>query len=153
MLIKSMKGRGKPAIHSPEEALRFAIEYAVSGKSTKEKIFWVKKNDFKVSKQHSTVNKGGWEAHAQGTLMLGHTVVATDKFHRPAEHNFVIHYKTAKDDLGLPDLEVVSCTLTPVNGMMTEAVASATAHMKKAEAASSVRTQAIAVEEPSDDES
>lgn len=112
MLIKNVvkKGpkRGTPILYTPEEAAPFAVERGVKGMNTREKIFWVLKKSIKIDTSTSTSSGGEtYDAQASGTAQIGYTDVATDKFYAPKEHSFVVRYKSARDEKGIPDIAIV----------------------------------------------
>ena len=116
MLVKAVTKKGEAVAYTPAEGIPFAVNYGVKRLSTKDRIYWVHKETIKVLTNPSTVNaKGGWEASATGTMMLGYTDVATDLFYDAKPYSFNIQYKTSKDHLGLPDLEVVLFEATPLS--------------------------------------
>lgn len=124
MLIKSIvkktgKGarKGDAIPYSPEESLPFAIEYGASLQNTKEKIFWVLRGSVKKESFSSFINPANksWEATAAGTALVGFTDVRTDEFHKAKPHRFTINYKASADELGLPDVKVVSMKMDPID--------------------------------------
>lgn len=108
MLIKAVTRQGTAVPYSPEEALPFAVEYGTKRLSTSEKIYWVIRDSVKQDSIHyNQLPEGSWEAVAEGTAKIGHTVTAQDLFMEPKETKFKIHYRPGKDELGLPDIKVV----------------------------------------------
>ena len=109
MLIKAVTRQGNPVPYSPEEALPYAVEYGVKSMNTQERVYWVLKNTVqKDSIHYNNLPDGGWEAVAEGSASIGHTVTSTDAFMDAKNTKFKIHYKPGKDELGLPDIKIVS---------------------------------------------
>jgi hypothetical protein len=115
MLIKSVaktstkKGpkKGTAIPYSHDEAALFAVERGVKGMNSKEKIFWVLRKSIKVSVTGANSEKdGNYRATASGTALVGYTDVATDEFHSPKLCNIDISWKSVKDRMGLPDIEI-----------------------------------------------
>lgn len=125
MLIKGVvsktrgsRRRGDPILFTPHECLPKAIEYATSKKDGSEFIYWVRKgsleetsNSFKATEVDK---EGNWVASSRGTVLLGKTHIAKDRFYEPKKYKYSIEYRSAKDHLGLPDIEVTSFDASPV---------------------------------------
>ncbi len=109
MLIKTVTLSGKAVTYSPKEALPFAVENALKQLNTKDEVFWCMHDSVTTTSIHTTeLPGGGWEAQASGSVKIGKTHAATDRFFEPKTTNFTIHYRLGKNDLGLPEAEVVS---------------------------------------------
>jgi hypothetical protein len=114
MLIKKAVG-GEPIPYSPSEALPYAVEYGVKSLNTQDSVHWTLKKSVESGDMHHVTvpqnnrrYRDGWEATATGTVMIGKTCTKTDRFFEPRKHSFSIKYKSSVDELGLPDLEIVS---------------------------------------------
>ena len=109
MLIKRVTSKGKPVPYTAEEAVGFAVARSAKIKNTMEVIYWIDRKSIVTTKFHSapTDTNGGWEAWAEGTVHVGKTVAKTGKFHTPKAHAFKTHYKSGKDDWGIPDIVVL----------------------------------------------
>jgi hypothetical protein len=125
MHIKSViraKGpkRGNPVRFNAEESLQKAVTYGIKTQNTADNVFWALLGTVKKLTISSTVmgkDKWGndmWKATATGTVDIGKTVAATDEFHKARPHQFAISYMAGYDDLGMPDIEVTSFTVKPV---------------------------------------
>lgn len=109
MLIKAVTRQGTAVPYSPEEALPFAVEYGTKMLSTNDKIYWVIKESVKQDSIHyNKMPDGTWEAIAEGTANIGHTLASQDLFMDAKSTRFKVQYKPGKDDLGLPDIKVLS---------------------------------------------
>lgn len=121
MLIKTTvkgkgRGAGNPVLYTPEECAVFAVQYGVSSLNTQEELYWVHKDSIKIEEFSCAVagdNGVTWTAAAKGTAMVGKTIVNTDEFFAPRPYSFQVLYKSAKDHLGLPDIEVVEMKMGP----------------------------------------
>jgi hypothetical protein len=116
MLIKNKTRKGDPIPYSAEEALPFAIERGARSKNDSKQIFWVEKGTVKKVSFSFLDNPvdGKWEAKAEGSANIGYTDVKTDKFFKAKPYSFVIVYKSSKDNLGLPDISIVSMEMKPL---------------------------------------
>ena len=109
MLIKKITQKGKPIPYTPKEAIPFAVARSAKVKSTLAVVYWVDRRSIIVTsfKSGPTDTEGGWEAWAEGTVAVGKTMASTGKFHVTKSHAFNTHYKSGKDDLGVPDIVVL----------------------------------------------
>lgn len=115
MLIKQVTRKGEPVLYTPKESLPFAVEYGVKKKSTQERVYWVLKDSI-TEKQTQVIQSGKeWEAVAEGSAKIGYTDSKTDRFYEAKPHTYKVRFKPKRDDLGLPDIEVVSFEMSPVN--------------------------------------
>ena len=117
MLIKNVlrkPKKGAIVTYTHEEAAPFAVERGVKSLNTKEKIYWVlrKSISMKVTGSGSDTKKG-YTATAEGTALIGYTDVATDRFYAPKLHHITVDYRSAKDERGLPDIEVTNFEAIP----------------------------------------
>lgn len=109
MLIKTVTLSGKPITYSPLEALPFAVESALKQLNTKDTVYWCLHDTVTTASIHTTELPGGrWETQASGSVKIGKTDAATDRFFEPKMTSFTIHYRLGKNELGLPEAEVVS---------------------------------------------
>jgi len=117
MLIKSVvaktKGRrrrGDVVPFTPHELLGKAIEYAVGKQDMKEYVYWVQPRSIqeKPNAFHSAVvgKEGEWTASSKGHVKLGKTCIKTDKFYEPKLYTYAVDYRSHKDHIGLPDIEI-----------------------------------------------
>lgn len=117
MLIKGTDRKGNAIPMNAQESLAAAIGRACKALNTLERVYCPDLRTVKVEGQvKSLVGKDGlWEAWAEGTADIGFENTKTGNFHHPAPHTFKIHYKLAKDEWGLPDLEMVDTPeVTPI---------------------------------------
>lgn len=110
MLIKGINKKGDAIPYSPFEALPTAVTRAAKAMNTLEMIYWVDKSTVEASAfRSSTPDKNGyWEAWAEGTVSVGRTKTKGPVFYVPKKHSFKIHYKSAKDEFGIPDIAMAS---------------------------------------------
>lgn len=109
MLIKGTTRKGDPIPMDARGALKAAVERLCKAVNTLETVYWVDKRTIKETKFQSLVDKDGkWEAWAEGTANIGKTDAKTNHFHKPRPHTFKVHYRLAKDEWGIPDIEIVS---------------------------------------------
>jgi hypothetical protein len=125
MLIKSVIKQGnrggEPVLYTAEECATFAVEYGVRSKNTLDTVYWVPRNSVKVDNVSSSKgDTGSWAAEATGTAMIGKTIAKTDEFFEPKLHSFHVKYKSSKDNLGLPDIQIVEMTIAPVSTNPTD---------------------------------
>lgn len=114
MLIKTISNRGDAIPYTPEESLPFAVEYGMRMKTDQKYVYWLVRQSIKLASIHFRKEAlGSWEASANGTAMVGRTNIATDRFTTPKEYQFSIRYKPGKDNLGLPDIQVIEFDMTP----------------------------------------
>lgn len=117
MLIKSVTTKGDAVSFTPAEALIHAVKIGLSSKNGSNFIYWSNDKAVPTSKfvVQNVDNENNYEAFAEGVVNAGKTSVSSDMFFAPTAHHFSIHYKSAKDDMGLPHLQVVSFSLNKVN--------------------------------------
>lgn len=113
MLIKTISSKGAPIPYTPEEALPFAVEYGVRAMSDDVRVYWTVRESIKQGSIHyNKLPDGSWEAIADGSAHVGYSSTKDDRFHDAKPIKFKIQYKPTKDNLGLPDIQVVSFTTT-----------------------------------------
>lgn len=118
MLIKQVTKKGDAIPLSPQEALKPALQRALAAQSTAQKVLWLDGAVLIADSVQVTQGDGDlYEAVATGTCMVGHTITETDQFHNARPHSFRVHYRSAKDDIGVPDIDIVSAVFsrTPQN--------------------------------------
>lgn len=105
MRIKGVTKKGEAIKLSPKDALMAAVQLAAKAHNTKEVIYWIERNRFAVDKFNSLSKpEGEWEAWIEGRAMVGKTTLKDGRFFVAREHKFKIHYKTGKDEFGIPDI-------------------------------------------------
>lgn len=115
MLIKSVTKKGDAIAMSPEECLEAALIRAAEAESDGEYINWVVKGSLKPSSfnfHYTDKAKNQWEANSEGTVEIGRTEVASDRFFVARKINYKVQYNSVKDELGQHDIEVSSYELT-----------------------------------------
>lgn len=115
MLIKSITKKGDPIPMTPLEAAPTALSYGIKKMNTVERVYWLMKSGITFARFNHFPTKDGWEAHAEGSAMVGYTESSTDRFYSPKKYSFKIVYKSSKDALGLPDIAVDSFECLPID--------------------------------------
>jgi hypothetical protein len=117
MIIKAVTKKGDVVPQTAEEALKPAIIAALKTKNTQEVVYWADPTGTAVDsfRTTNTGDNGTWEAWATGSTMVGKTTTKDDRFFDPKPHLFDVHYKLGKNDIGLPEVVVVSFAMQPVN--------------------------------------
>jgi hypothetical protein len=111
MLIKTIDREGSAVPHAPAELVYAAVVKGLKQKNSPEWIYWAPKQAVRVEgKVESTTNPldQTWQASATGECSIGKTSVRTEKFYDAKKCTFSVVYKSSKDELGLPDIEIVS---------------------------------------------
>lgn len=111
MQIKGTDSRRRAIPFEPHELVHAAIVQGLKEHGGNDWIYWSPKDGLKLeSPVIASKNPvdGTWEATAQGVCLIGKTKIATDQFYDAKRCSFKIAYKSAKDDLGLPDLKVLT---------------------------------------------
>lgn len=110
MLIKGTDGKGNAVPLSPEEALKPAVGRACKALNTLEKVYCADARTIQGDGQVKSLmhQNGVWEAWAEGTANIGYVDTKTGHFHLPVPHTFKLHYRLAKDEWGLPDIEMAT---------------------------------------------
>lgn len=126
MLIKNVTKRGEAVPYSPQEALVHAIAFAVAKQQSTEFVYWVGPGALKVTSfSHTDSGDGGYDAFSSGVVKIGKTRIADDKFFVEKPYDFSIHYKSSKDDLGAPHLDIVEFSFEPTETNPSKTVGSA----------------------------
>lgn len=117
MLIKGVTKKGDAIPLSPREALSAAVGIGLSQKNDESFVFWLGSKDIEVeaSQFHVTTKpEDQYDAVAEGLCLVGKTRVKDDKFYVARKHAFKIHYRSAKDEIGVPHVEVTDFEAVPV---------------------------------------
>jgi hypothetical protein len=115
MIIKSVAKNGDAVEYNPEEALAPAVTIAAAKQLNKEFVFWVGSTPKASSFRSAPQNGGGYEAFAEGIVEIGKTRINDDKFFLAKPYSFSIHYRSSKDEIGAPHIDVVSFTYEPTD--------------------------------------
>lgn len=114
MLIKGVTKKGDAIPLSPAEALTAAIGMGLSQKNNSEYVYWLGSKTVKTEAfQANTQPDNVYDAFSEGVCSVGKTRVLDDKFFDAKPYRYKIHYKSSKDDFGLPHVSVESFDLTP----------------------------------------
>lgn len=115
MLIKTIVN-GKAIPLSPQEALIHALVMGLSRMNNPNFIHWTHDKNVKVTKfSVQQLSDEGYEAFAEGSVNVGKTKIPEDTFYTAKLYDFVIHYKSTKDPIGAPHLDVVAFSISPAN--------------------------------------
>lgn len=110
MLIKQITKKGDAVPLTPQEALKHALQRALAFLSEPGKVYWLGAEVVSADELSVTQGEGdSYEAVASGSCYVGHTLTAEDKFFTAKPHSFRVHYRSSKDDIGVPDISIVSC--------------------------------------------
>lgn len=132
--IKQAGLKGTPILFKPQELVGAAINTGMQFMSDSKTVYWVVKDSVQIApngfRSQDTIDQSnpkkpqkGWHAFASGSVKLGKTDTATDRFFEPRLYSFSVEYKSSKDDLGLPDIEVLQADfrkLDPAAAMIFE---------------------------------
>jgi hypothetical protein len=115
MIIKAVTAKGDAVPMTAEEAVGKAIVAALVTKNTTDMVFWADTTAAKINRPIRSMNHpDGWEAWVTGEVPVGKTRTMDDQFFTPKPHTFAVHYKLAKDDLGMPSLKIVDFSMAPI---------------------------------------
>ena len=113
MIIKGITKKGDAIKYTAEEALPHAIKIAVANLLDSEFVYWIGTSSAPLTFSSSAKDDGEYEAFATGIVSIGKTRIADDKFLLPKNYNFKIHYRSSKDEIGAPHLEVADFSYEP----------------------------------------